>query len=82
MSDAATDRVLSGRAWDDFCENLRRAGHMVDKFGDEAGPLDKAEWYRFMTRLARNAFERFMENTEPDRPRLRDAPWRDRKSVV
>jgi hypothetical protein len=76
MSDAATDRVLSGRAWDDFCENLRRAGHMVDRFGDEAGPLDKAEWYRFMTRLARNAFERFMENTEPDRPRLRDAPWR------
>jgi hypothetical protein len=76
MSDAATDRVLSGRAWDDFCENLRRAGHMVDKFGDEAGPLDQAEWYRFMTRLARNAFERFMENAEPDRPRLRDAPWR------
>ena len=76
MSDAATERVLSGRAWDDFCENLRRAGHMVDKFGDEAGPLDKAEWYRFMTRLARNAFERYMENTEPDRPRLRDAPWR------
>jgi hypothetical protein len=76
MSDAATERVLSGRAWDDFCENLRRAGHMVDRFGDEAGPLDKAEWYRFMTRLARNAFERFMENSEPDRPRLRDAPWR------
>ncbi len=72
----AADRLLSGRAWDDFCENLRRAGHMVDKFGDEAGPLDQAEWYRFMTRLARNAFERFMENTEPDRPRLRDAPWR------
>jgi hypothetical protein len=76
MSDAATERVLSGRAWDDFCENVRRAGHMVDKFGDEAGPLDQAEWYRFMTRLMRNAFERFMENAEPDRPRLRDAPWR------
>ena len=76
IATAAADRVLTGKAWDDFCENLRRAGHMVDKFGDEAGPLDKAEWYRFMTRLARNAFERYMENAEPDRPRLRDAPWR------
>jgi hypothetical protein len=76
IANAAADRVLTGKAWDDFCENLRRAGHMVDKFGDEAGPLDKAEWYRFMTRLARNAFERYMENCEPDRPRLRDAPWR------
>jgi hypothetical protein len=76
IASKAADRALSGRAWDDFCENLRRAGHMVDRFGDEAGPLDKAEWYRFMTRLARNAFERYMENAEPDRPRLRDAPWR------
>ena len=29
-----------------------------------------------MTRLIRNGFERFMENCEPERPRLRDAPWR------
>ena len=24
----------------------------------------------------RNGFERYMENCEPERPRLRDAPWR------
>lgn len=72
----AEDRLLSGRAWDDFCESVRQAGHIVDRFGDDADPRDRTEWYRFMTRLMRNGFERFVENCEPDRPRLRDAPWR------
>lgn len=76
MSDTAENRLLSGRAWDDYCESVRRAGKMVDRFGDEVDALDRAEWYRFLTRLMRNGFERFMENCEPDRPRLRDAPWR------
>ncbi|OHT22227.1 hypothetical protein [Edaphosphingomonas haloaromaticamans] len=75
-SETARQRLLSGKAWDDFCETIRRTGHMVDRFGEDADALDRAEWYRFMTRLMRNGFERFMENCEPDRPRLRDAPWR------
>jgi hypothetical protein len=75
MTDAA-DRLASGRAWDDFCETVRLAGHMIDRFGDEVNALDRSEWYRFMTRLMRNGFERFMENCEPERPRLRDTPWR------
>ncbi len=76
MSEKAAQRLLQGRAWDDFCEQVRQAGHMVNRFGDTANELDRTEWYRFMTRLMRNGFERFMENCEPDRPRLRDAPWR------
>jgi hypothetical protein len=75
MNDAAK-RLDSGRAWDDFCEQVRRAGHLIERFGDEVDALDRAEWYRFMTRLLRNGFERFVENCEPERPRLRDAPWR------
>jgi hypothetical protein len=75
-TDRAASRLATGRAWDDFCETLRVAGHTLDRFGDDPTDLDRAEWYRFMTRLARNGFERFVENCEPDRPRLRDAPWR------
>ena len=75
MNDAAR-RLATGRAWDDFCEQVRRAGHLIERFGDEVEALDRAEWYRFMTRLMRNGFERYMENCEPERPRLRDAPWR------
>jgi hypothetical protein len=55
---------------------VRRAGHLIERFGDEVDALDRAEWYRFMTRLMRNGFERYVENCEPERPRLRDAPWR------
>lgn len=73
--DRATERLLSGAAWDDFCDQLRSAGHMIRQFEDRDA-LDTAEWYRFMTRLARNGFERFVENCEPERPRLRDTPWR------
>lgn len=76
MSQASTDRLKSGEAWDDFCETIRQAGRMVDRFGDDVDDVDRAEWYRFLTRLMRNGFERFVENCEPERPRLRDAPWR------
>lgn len=75
-AESAQDRLLSGRAWDDFCEVLRQAGHAIDQWGDIPTPLDRAEWYRFCSRLVRNGLERFMENCEPERPRLRDAPWR------
>ncbi|MDP5063569.1 MAG: DUF1214 domain-containing protein [Haliea sp.] len=49
---------------------------MIEEFGDDISELDRSEWYRFLTRLLRNGFERYMENCEPERPRLRDAPWR------
>ena len=77
----AADRLLSGEAWDDYCDQLKAAGRIVDSFGDDASDLDRAEWYRFLTRIARNGFERFVENCEPDKPRLRDAPWRQSINV-
>ena len=81
MSDNASSRLLSGEAWDDFCDTLKVAGRMVEDFPDEPSELDRAEWYRYLTRLARNGFERFVENCEPERPRLRDAPWRQSINV-
>jgi hypothetical protein len=72
----AAQRLLSGRAWEDYCDVLRLAGRALERFGDEPTALDRAEWYRFLTRLTRNGLERFVENCEPERPRLRDAPWR------
>jgi hypothetical protein len=69
-------RLLAGRAWEDYCEVLKLAGRAIERFGSEPTALDRAEWYRFLTRLTRNGLERFVENCEPRRPRLRDAPWR------
>jgi hypothetical protein len=75
-NEQSAQRVLSGQAWEDFCDVLRVAGRALERFGDEPTDLDRAEWYRFLTRLTRNGLERFVENCEPQRPRLRDAPWR------
>ncbi len=81
MREEAARRLTSGEAWEDFCEQLKVAGRIVDAFGDEPSDHDRAEWYRFLTRMARNGFERFVENCEPERPRLRDAPWRQSINV-
>ncbi|WP_165324039.1 hypothetical protein [Rhizorhabdus phycosphaerae] len=72
----AAQRLLTGRAFEDYLETVKLAARTVDRFGAEVDDLDRAEWYRFVTRLMRNGFERFVENCEPERPRLRDAPWR------
>ena len=77
----ASERLLRGESWDDFCDTLKVAGRVVDEFGDLPSDQDRAEWYRFMSRLVRNGFERFVENCEAERPRLRDAPWRNSINV-
>ena len=77
----AARRLLSGQSWEDFCDVLKVAGRMIDRFGDDPSDLDRAEWYRFLTRVARSSFERLIENAEPTRPRLRDMVWRQSINV-
>ena len=81
MTDRARDRLVRGEAWDDFCDTLKVAGHIIEEFGDEPSDIERAEWYRYLSRMVRNGFERMVENCEPDRPRLRDAPWRQSINV-
>lgn len=81
MTQSANDRLVSGQAWADFCDQLKNAGQLVEDFGDEPSDQDRAEYFRFLSRLVRNGFERFVENCEPERPRLRDAPWRQSINV-
>lgn len=72
----AADRALNGRAWDDFCETLRLTGHEIERWGNVPDALDRTEWFRYLSRQVRNGLERFVENSEPDHPRLRDVPFR------
>ncbi len=81
MEDRARDRLVSGQAWDDFCDTLKVAGRVIEGFGEEPSDVERAEWYRYLSRMVRNGFERMVENCEPDRPRLRDAPWRQSINV-
>lgn len=72
---AAAERLRSGEAWADFCEVIARAGTVIDHFPDVTD-LERAEWFRFLTRLLRNGAERFIENCEPYRPRAQLTGWR------
>lgn len=76
MNDKAAERLLSGKAWDDFCDNLRRTGHMIEQFGDDVTDLDRTEWYRFLTRYVRMGLEHYVECSEPTRPRFHEMTWR------
>lgn len=65
------DDVLTGQAWTDFCQALERAGQVVLRDTAPATPLDRAEGFRYLTRLAREMLYSTVENADPDFPRLR-----------
>jgi len=67
----ARERILDGRAWVDFCEGLRRAGDVVLREGSPRDPFDRAEGFRYLSRLARGALETFVECSDPDFPVFR-----------
>lgn len=70
MASDAGKRVASGAAWDEFCETLRRAGHVMRRELSPDEPFDQAEGYRYLTRLVRLALAKFVEHDDPDTPRL------------
>jgi hypothetical protein len=63
----ADEDVLSGKAWSDFCHALEQAGKVV-LAGPET-PLDRAEGFRYLSRLLRNSLYATLENSDPDNPR-------------
>lgn len=70
---SAEQAVISGKVWEDFCDELKAAGAVVQR---ELGPdnaFDRAEGYRYLTRLLRGALESFMEYKDPAFPVLRCA---------
>lgn len=68
--DVATARVVSGEAWNEFCDTLKAAGATLSFPGTPQTPFDQAEGYRYLTRLARAGLEAFVEYADPMRPVL------------
>jgi hypothetical protein len=68
--DESTRRVLDGTAWSEFCDALKAAGAVVLDEKSPMTPLDRAEGYRYLTRLARAALETFVEDSDPLAPEL------------
>jgi hypothetical protein len=72
MSDPDADaRVLSGQTWRDFCRALEAAGDVILRPGSPDDAFDRAEGYRYLSRLARVALESYLEFADPLFPVLR-----------
>jgi hypothetical protein len=64
----ARDDVISGRAWEQFCDSLKRAGAQVLRPEAPASELDRAEGFRYLSRLLRLGLEMHLEYADPDFP--------------
>jgi hypothetical protein len=66
----ATERVLSGQVWSDFCDALKKAGEIVLREKSPKDLLDRAEGWRYLSRLTRAALEQSVESGDPAAPQL------------
>ena len=61
-------RIIDGRLWADFCDALKSAGDQVLRDTTPADPFNRAEGYRYLTRLLRLSLEKNIEFGDPRFP--------------
>jgi hypothetical protein len=71
---AARTRLNNGQVWEDFCDRLKEAGKVVLREETPSSELDRAEGFRYLSRLTRMALENCFENSDPDFPALLNIP--------
>jgi hypothetical protein len=69
--DLHEQRIASGKAWSEFCDDLKAAGHVILSSGTPDDPLNRAEGLRYLTRLTRAGLEAFVEYNDPLFPEFR-----------
>lgn len=65
---SAEGRVRTGQVWSDFCDALKRAGEVVLRERSPEDLLDRAEGWRYLSRLTRLALEQSVESGDPAAP--------------
>jgi len=68
MSSEAEQRILDGSAWRDFCRALEKAGEVMQREDTPGTAFDRAEGYRYLTRLLRAGLESQLEFGDPRFP--------------
>jgi len=63
-------RIMDGTTWREFCDRLRQAGDVISRDGSPDTPLDRAEGYRYLSRITRAALQTFVEHADPLAPVL------------
>jgi len=69
--DIHAERIVSGKAWEEFCDNLKVAGASLLYPGSPRDPFNQAEGVRYLTRLTRAGLEAFVEFSDPAFPVFR-----------
>lgn len=69
--DIYNKRIVSGKSWDEFCDQLKLAGTVLKSPGTPQDPFNQAEGLRYLTRLTRAGLEAFVEYADPSFPILR-----------
>src|SRR5579884_3268521 len=72
--DTARNRVATGQVWEDFCDRLKEAGQIILRPETPTSELDRAEGWRYLSRLTRMALEVCFESSDPDFPTLLNIP--------
>jgi hypothetical protein len=70
-TDIHDERVITGKAWEEFCDNLKLAGASLMYPGAPRDTFNQAEGLRYLTRLTRGGLEAFVEYCDPAFPVLR-----------
>ena len=66
--DAMHERLMSGAAWEDFCDRLKAMGREVLRDDVPGTPLARAEGFRHLTRTVVSALQQVIEFSDPERP--------------
>jgi hypothetical protein len=69
--DESIQRLMDGQSWNEFCDMLKMAGHVILRDSAPATPLDRAEGFRYLSRITRAGLEAFVEYADPAAPELR-----------
>ena len=71
------ERLMQGDAWLQFCARLADIGDQLQSGDFPAGPRDRAEGYRYVTRLLTMALKSELDFSDPDYPTFfrHEDPW-------
>ncbi len=70
-ADIHAQRITSGKAWEEFCDNLKSAGAALVYPGTPRDAFQQAEGVRYLARLTRAALEAYVEYGDVAFPELR-----------
>lgn len=67
---AAEQSILDGSAWADFCDSLKEAGDIILRKEVPDDLFNRAEGYRYLSRLLRASLDSNVESSDPRFPRF------------